>query len=69
MCRQDIRKAFSCGDFVEVIGGEHQGKDGFVTEVDETHAMLYSMGSASGLEDQHAAGKEVITLTITYACC
>jgi hypothetical protein len=66
MCLQDIQKAFSCGGFVTV---EHQGHNGFVTEVDETHVMLYSMGSALEPEVRHATGEEVIVLTFTYACC
>lgn len=40
---RDIRRAFTCGDYVKIICGEHQGREGFITEVYGELVTLYAI--------------------------
>jgi ribosomal protein L24 len=50
--RENIRKAFSCGDLVTVIQGEYQGEEGFIIDVHGTLVTLYIARFIKDAEDQ-----------------
>jgi transcription antitermination factor NusG len=55
--QRHLRRAFSCSDYVTIISGEHQGCEGFITELYGELVMLYM--PVRELGPQNPVGKEV----------
>ena len=57
MPQRHLRRAFSCGDYVTIISGEHQGRGGFITELNGELVTLYM--PVGELGPQNPVGEEV----------
>jgi hypothetical protein len=55
--QRHLRRAFSCGDYVMIISGEHQGREGFITELYGELVTLYM--PVRELGPQNPVGEEV----------